>query len=82
MFYRQVMPYKGLEEYDTISVKFRGQVVATRRDKTRLNHAEEYEEEIDLEEATLPDTGDGDATPHGETETKPQDAPEGVKQQG
>ncbi len=54
MFYRQVMPYKGWEEYDTISVKFRGQVVATRRDKTRLNHAEHYEEEVDLEEATLP----------------------------
>lgn len=57
MFYRQVMPYKGWEEYDTISVKFRGQVVATRRDKTRLNHMEEYEEEVDLEEATLPDGG-------------------------
>lgn len=57
MFYRQVMPYKGWEEYDTISVKFRGQVVATRRDKTKLNHMEEYEEEVDLEEATLPDGG-------------------------
>lgn len=55
LFYRQVMPYKGWEEYDTISVKFQGQVVATRRDKTRLNHAESYEEEVDLEEATLPD---------------------------
>lgn len=55
MFYRQVMPYKGWEEYDTVSVKFRGQVVATRRDKSRLNHAEEYLEDVDLEEATLPD---------------------------
>lgn len=55
MFYRQVMPYKGWEEYDTISVKFRGQVVATRRDKSRLNHAEQYIEDVDLEEATLPD---------------------------
>lgn len=54
MFYRNVMPYKGWEEYDTISVKYRGQVVATRRDKSKLNHAEEYEEEVDLEEATLP----------------------------
>lgn len=62
LFYRQVMPYKGWEEYDTISVKYRGQVVATRRDKTKLNHAEEYEETEDLEEATLPqetDTGNG-----------------------
>lgn len=58
MFYRQVMPYKGWNEYDTISVKFRGQIVATRRDKTRLNHAEEYVEEEDLEEATLPDVGE------------------------
>lgn len=54
LFYRNVMPYKGWEEYDTISVKYRGQIVATRRDKAKLNHAEEYEEEIDLEEATLP----------------------------
>ncbi len=56
-FYREVMPYKGWNEYDTISVKFRGQVVATRRDKARLNHAEEEFEEVDLEEGTLPDGG-------------------------
>lgn len=55
LFYRQVMPYKGWEEYDTISVKYRGQVVATRRDKTHLNVAEQYEEEEDLEEGTLQD---------------------------
>lgn len=55
LFYRQVMPYKGWEEYDTISVKFRGQIVATRRDKSRLNHGEQYEEEVDLEEGTLPE---------------------------
>lgn len=55
LFYRQVMPYKGWEEYDTISVKFRGQVVATRRDKTRLNESEKYQEEEDLEEGTLQD---------------------------
>lgn len=55
LFYRKVMPYKGWEEYDTISVKYKGQIVATRRDKTRLNHAEQYIEDIDLEEATLPE---------------------------
>lgn len=55
LFYRQVMPYKGWEEYDTISVKFRGQVVATRRDKTHLNQPEEFVEDEDLEEATLND---------------------------
>ena len=30
-FYRQVMPVKGWNVYDTISVKWRGQIVATRR---------------------------------------------------
>lgn len=55
LFYRQVMPYKGWEEYDTISVKFRGQIVATRRDKTRRNVAETFENEVDPEEGTLQD---------------------------
>lgn len=55
LFYRKVMPYKGWEEYDTISVKFRGQVVATRRDKTQAQHGEDYTEEMDLEEHTLPE---------------------------
>lgn len=53
--YRRVMPYKGWEEYDTISVKFKGQIVATRRNKTPISHSEEYEEDIDPEEATLPE---------------------------
>lgn len=52
--YEKVIPYKGWEEYDTISVKFRGQIVATRRDKTPLYPIEVYEEEVDPEEATLP----------------------------
>lgn len=52
--YRRVMPYKGWNEYDTISVKFRGQIVATRRDKAPVAHTEVYEEEVDPEEATLP----------------------------
>ena len=33
VFYRQVMPVKGWTHYDTISVKWRGQVVAHRHDK-------------------------------------------------
>ena len=33
-FYRYVAPVKGWEKYDTISVAWRRQVVATRRDKT------------------------------------------------
>lgn len=31
LFYRKVMPEKGWEHYDTLSLKWRGQVVATRR---------------------------------------------------
>ena len=53
--YRKVLPYKGWEEYDTISVKFRGQVVATRRNKgNQLPQKVEYAE-TDMEDATLPD---------------------------
>lgn len=33
-FYRRVAPVKGWDTYDTIAVKWRGQVVATRRDKS------------------------------------------------
>ncbi len=55
LFYHRVIPYKGWNEYDTISVKFRGQVVATRADKTKQNIPEEdYSEEIEIEEAALP----------------------------
>lgn len=34
-FYKEVMPQKGWNYYDTISVKWRGQVVATRREKRK-----------------------------------------------
>lgn len=53
--YRKVLPHKGWEEYDTISVKFKGQVVATRRNKgSQRPQIVEYDE-IDMEEATLPE---------------------------
>lgn len=52
--YRNIIPYKGWEEYDTISVKFRGQIVATRRNKTPLYPIATITEEIDPEEHTLP----------------------------
>lgn len=53
--YRKVMPYKGWEEYDTISVKYKGQIVATRRNKgNRLSQNVEFDEP-DMEEATLPE---------------------------
>lgn len=48
--YKKIMPYKGWENYDTISVKFRGQIVATRRDKTPLYPASLIEEGDDGEE--------------------------------
>lgn len=53
-FYKKVMPYKGWDAYDTISLRFRGQIVATRRNKTPISHGIPLEDEIDPEEATLP----------------------------
>lgn len=53
--YKKVLPYKGWNEYDTISVKFRGQVVATRRNKGNLQKQNVEYDEVDMEEATLPD---------------------------
>lgn len=51
--YRKVLPYKGWNEYDTISVKFRGQIVATRRNKAKADHGGIYDDSPDMEEATL-----------------------------
>ena len=53
--YRKVLPYKGWEEYDTISLKFKGQVVATRRQKASNRPKIEDYEDTDMEEATLPE---------------------------
>lgn len=53
--YRKILPAKGWNTYDTISVKFRNLVVASRRDKTQGLHGMPQEEGEDLEEATLPD---------------------------
>ena len=52
--YRKVLPYKGWNEYDTISVKFKGQVVATRKNKNSRYRKYETIEDEDMEEATLP----------------------------
>ena len=54
LMYRKVMPVKGWNFYDTISVKWRGQVVATRRQKSipepliRFDQAtdETYDEDV------------------------------------
>ncbi len=52
--YKNIIPYRGWNQYDTISVKFRGQIVATRRNKAPLYPIETFIEEEDPEEATLP----------------------------
>lgn len=67
--YRNIMPYRGWETYDTISVKFKGQIVASRRDKTPLYPFETIIEEEDPEEAALP------SDPNPETETPNNPAP-------
>ena len=46
LFYEKVMPVKGWMYYDTISVKWNHQVVATRRDKI-VEVVEEYDPEFD-----------------------------------
>ena len=53
--YRDVMPAKGWNTYDTISVKFKSQIVASRRDKALSSHGVPDDDGEDLEEATLPD---------------------------
>ena len=47
LFYRKVMPEKGWQTYDTISVKWNYQVVATKRTKAVkevMDWSEEYDE--------------------------------------
>lgn len=53
--YRQVLPAKGWNTYDTISVKFKSQIVASRRNKAISTHGALEDDGVDLEEATLPD---------------------------
>ncbi|MCM1005541.1 MAG: hypothetical protein NC402_04515 [Prevotella sp.] len=63
LMYRKVMPYKGWNTYDTISLKFKGQIVATRADKTIARHSninpddvEDFEDEAAINE-TKPTEG-------------------------
>lgn len=58
-FYRQVMPVRGWETYDTLAVKWRGQVVATKRDKSLpvsmlSAHVEEFDDIDDTETMISP----------------------------
>jgi len=51
VFYRKVLPVKGWEYYDTISVKWRGQVVAKRHGKDAPSPpipVEDFSDEVDL----------------------------------
>lgn len=58
-FYAKVMPIKGWNTYDTISVKWAGQIVASHRDKSLSNPYLETRDEtfdlIDDPETMLPD---------------------------
>lgn len=67
-FYRQVMPIKGWNYYDVISVKYSGQVVATVRPGSAVKAINEYEnedleEEIDLETIAPDSTLKSDLNP-------------------
>jgi len=53
LMYRRVMPYKGWNTYDTISVKYKGQIVATRSNKTAVHVAETIDEDEQADENSL-----------------------------
>ncbi len=56
-FYRKVMPYKGWDKYERITLKYRGQIVATLRDKPVAPETTEEDNEEDIEEAALQQAG-------------------------
>ncbi|MCM1318890.1 MAG: hypothetical protein NC217_00725 [Muribaculaceae bacterium] len=56
LMYRKVMPYKGWNTYDTISLKYKGQIIATRADKSIRKHNNiNADDIIDYEEEALAD---------------------------
>lgn len=65
--YREILPYRGWETYDTISVKFNGRIIATRRNKELVSHIPEFEENIDFEEDAAESSIEADRTPTDET---------------
>lgn len=67
--YKKILPYRGWETYDTISVKYHGQIIATRRNKEALIHSRPVVEEIDPEEATLEGLTETDGIKNNRTET-------------
>ena len=54
LFYRKVMPVKGWNFYDTITLKYKGQIVATRRDKTIQGNREVLVDYDDSEDVEIP----------------------------
>ena len=57
LFYREVMPKRGWNTYDTISVKWNHQIVATRRvkavEQVLADHSEDDEQAPDMETMTV-----------------------------
>lgn len=72
--YHEILPYRGWQTYDTISVKFKGMIVATRRDKSQRSHVPEIEEEVDIEEEAL--NADAGAQQQEEQPSKPKPSTE------
>ncbi|MBD5217826.1 MAG: hypothetical protein HDS73_04965 [Bacteroidales bacterium] len=75
--YKKILPHRGWETYDTISVKYRGQIIATRRDKSTRTQAPVIINEADPEEATLEGLAEHNADNKPATSKKPaEEAPE------
>ncbi len=56
-FYKQVMPVKGWEYYDTISVKWRGQIVAHKHIDRGPDHVWPVEQEVYIDDASTMEAG-------------------------
>lgn len=71
--YRQVLPLRGWQTYDTLSVKYRGQVVATRRQKELPPIAIDYADDPDNPDDDGADLGSMLASPPQAPDTVPHD---------
>ena len=82
-FYRQVMPKKGWETYDTISVKWNHQIVATRRVKAVQQSIqydpEDDEQAPDIETMTVGSVADANRAK--QNESKPEQDNQGKRDQ-
>ncbi|MBQ2399343.1 MAG: hypothetical protein II308_04655 [Muribaculaceae bacterium] len=75
LFYHNVLKYKGWEMYDTISVKFKDQVVASRRNKALKVHSTVVEDSTDREEMSLQGIEDLTAETTTTNSSQPQQQP-------